>query len=594
MASLIVPTLATEPAVWQYDFNGGAVPSSSQLKFSRATSLLSASVQNGALSLSGTIAQTVTQTNTYISFYIPVSGLKVDTVYNVSGKYKLTSGSINSLVFGSFGGAGLSGTNGAAYSNSYTAINYKQTSVMSDFVTFSGTFTSTSTTASGKQGVDNTNPEYLTIGMYSASISPGTTITLLVDDLVFAEAADNKVEVSALSSNPNMGTATVTKSGSNTTDFVKGDDAIFSAIPKDGYEFVNWTDSEGRSLSNKTSYKFLNLTEDTTLTANFKKADYLSVTYDYESSAFDVEKFGANKRYTWKHKATVNSSADAIEGSSLQLELCPPEDPGTGVKRGYLAEDKAYMLKAGNLYHLEITAKALKIGSTPIDISLVTLKNGDPTAAIRDNPIKKQNGSAAVFYTSSNQSTTTQMVIKPSVDGYLAYYSVYAENVLHFDFNLTLIVAQAAAIISYIPIGIISSKLGRKKSVLFGVVLLAAAFFVGNFITSSSPDFLMYPIFALAGVGWATINVNSFPMVVELSRGGNVGKYTGYYYTASMAAQIVAPILSGVLYDIFSMRAVFFAFGTVFVVFSFVTMLFVKHGDSVPDARSALESFDND
>jgi len=173
-------------------------------------------------------------------------------------------------------------------------------------------------------------------------------------------------------------------------------------------------------------------------------------------------------------------------------------------------------------------------------------------------------------------------------------YSVYAENVLHFDFNLTLIVAQAAAIISYIPIGIISSKLGRKKSVLFGVVLLAAAFFVGNFITSSSPDFLMYPIFALAGVGWASISVNSFPMVVELSRGGNVGKYTGYYYTASMAAQIVAPILSGVLYDIFSMRAVFFAFGTVFVVFSFVTMLFVKHGDSVPDARSALESFDND
>ena len=173
-------------------------------------------------------------------------------------------------------------------------------------------------------------------------------------------------------------------------------------------------------------------------------------------------------------------------------------------------------------------------------------------------------------------------------------YSVYAENVLHFDFNLTLIVAQAAAIVSYIPIGIISSNIGRKKATLVGITILGAAFFAGNFVTSSSPAFLMYPIFALAGIGWASISVNSFPMVVELSRGGDVGKYTGYYYTASMAAQIVAPILSGVLYDLISMRAVFFAFGTVFVALSFVTMFFVKHGDSIPEHRGVLESFDND
>ena len=172
-------------------------------------------------------------------------------------------------------------------------------------------------------------------------------------------------------------------------------------------------------------------------------------------------------------------------------------------------------------------------------------------------------------------------------------YSVYAENVLHFDFNLTLIVAQAAAIVSFIPVGIISSRFGRKKTILAGVLMLTAAFFIGNFVTAESPELLMYPIFALAGIGWATINVNSFPMVVELSRGGDVGKYTGYYYTASMAAQIVAPILSGVLYDLISMRAVFFAFGTVFVALSFLTMLFVKHGDTKPQKKgSVIESFD--
>ena len=83
-------------------------------------------------------------------------------------------------------------------------------------------------------------------------------------------------------------------------------------------------------------------------------------------------------------------------------------------------------------------------------------------------------------------------------------------------------------------------------------------------------------------------------MVVELARGGDVGKYTGFYYTASMAAQIVAPIFSGFLYDAIGMREVFFVFGTVFVALSFVTMFFVRHGDAKPEAKVGLEALDND
>ncbi len=169
-------------------------------------------------------------------------------------------------------------------------------------------------------------------------------------------------------------------------------------------------------------------------------------------------------------------------------------------------------------------------------------------------------------------------------------YSVYATNVLFFDFNFTLIIAQAAAVVSYIPVGMIASKIGRRKTILAGIAMLASAFFIGNFINFDTPEFVMYPVFILAGMGWATINVNSFPMVVELAKGGDVGKYTGYYYTASMAAQIVAPILSGLLYDLVGMRIMFFAFGTFFVVLSFVTMFFVKHGDARPEKQGALES----
>ena len=169
-------------------------------------------------------------------------------------------------------------------------------------------------------------------------------------------------------------------------------------------------------------------------------------------------------------------------------------------------------------------------------------------------------------------------------------YSVYATNILHFDFNLTMIVAQAAAIVAYIPVGIISSKIGRRKAILSGIIILASAFLIGHFIEPTTPSWIMFPIFSLAGIGWATINVNSFPMVVELATGSNVGKYTGYYYTASMSAQIVAPILSGALYDLIGMRQVFFLFGCAFVVFSFVTMFFVKHGDAkIIEKKSALE-----
>ncbi len=174
-------------------------------------------------------------------------------------------------------------------------------------------------------------------------------------------------------------------------------------------------------------------------------------------------------------------------------------------------------------------------------------------------------------------------------------FTVYASRYLDADFNFALTVALGAATIAYIPVGIISSKLGRKKTILIGIVILASAFFSGAFV-SKGTGFLMYILFAIAGIGWATINVNSFPMVVELAKGGDVGKYTGFYYTASMAAQIVAPLLSGLLYDLIGMRRVFFAFGTIFVALSFVTMFFVRHGDSNPEKQGALESLgaDND
>ena len=170
-------------------------------------------------------------------------------------------------------------------------------------------------------------------------------------------------------------------------------------------------------------------------------------------------------------------------------------------------------------------------------------------------------------------------------------YSVYASNILHKDYNLTLIIAQAAAIISYLPVGFIASRVGRKKTILAGVVMLTAAFTTAAFMSAESPTMLMNAMFALAGIAWATINVNSFPMVVEMCSGGNVGKYTGFYYTASMAAQVATPMLSGLLMDRMGMH-VLFPYAAVFTALAFVTVLFVRHGDSKPEAKWGLEALD--
>ena len=172
-------------------------------------------------------------------------------------------------------------------------------------------------------------------------------------------------------------------------------------------------------------------------------------------------------------------------------------------------------------------------------------------------------------------------------------YSVYASNILHKDYNLTLIIAQAAAIIAYLPVGIVASKVGRKKTILAGIVFLAVAFGAAAFMRDDSPTLLMNICFALAGIGWATINVNSFPMVVEMASGSDVGKYTGFYYTASMAAQVVTPMVSGFLMDKLGMT-VLFPYAAVFVVLAFLTMLTVRHGDSRPEAKKGLEALDID
>ncbi|MCR5095852.1 MAG: MFS transporter [Erysipelotrichaceae bacterium] len=157
-----------------------------------------------------------------------------------------------------------------------------------------------------------------------------------------------------------------------------------------------------------------------------------------------------------------------------------------------------------------------------------------------------------------------------------------------------LLVATAGAIVSYIPIGNLASKYGRKRTIMFGIILLSNMFALGFVLTNifKSINIVMYISFALVGLAWAAINVNSLPMVVEMCKGSDIGKFTGYYYTASMAAQIITPILAGTLMRLISYN-ILFIYSAFFVLLSFVTMTQVKHGDQKVEAKKGLEAFED-
>lgn len=181
-------------------------------------------------------------------------------------------------------------------------------------------------------------------------------------------------------------------------------------------------------------------------------------------------------------------------------------------------------------------------------------------------------------------------------NGVSTWFSVYAENIWGMSLgqaNTCLTIATGGAILSYIPIGTVASRIGRRKTIRFGTLLLSGSFLAAFLLTMALEGFspVLYLLFLLVGLAWASINVNSLPMVVEMCKGSEVGKFTGLYYTFSMSAQIITPIVAGWLLRNVSYRALF-PYAAVFVFASFLTMGFVRHGDNKVPAKKGLEAYD--
>ena len=239
------------------------------------------------------------------------------------------------------------------------------------------------------------------------------------------------------------------------------------------------------------------------------------------------------------------------------------------VKAKVEAEVKAYEEKAGVVVETEDTVEKEETGS----------KAAMPKEVKRSMAFLL--ASIFLWFTAYNAVTTA--------------FSRYTKVVWKLEgggFADCLMVATVAAILSYIPIGNIASKVGRKRTIMGGIVLMSACYFAAIFAGAYHP--IINIAFAAIGVGWAAINVNSYPMIVEMSKGCDIGKFTGTYYTFSMTAQIFTPVLSGFLLENVSYRTLF-PYAFLFSVLAFFAMTQVHHGDARPDKKkSVLENFDVD
>lgn len=165
----------------------------------------------------------------------------------------------------------------------------------------------------------------------------------------------------------------------------------------------------------------------------------------------------------------------------------------------------------------------------------------------------------------------------------LSIYSTKALSLSPGTAGLISGISMGISAIAFIPVGYLAVKIGRRKSIMIGFALAVVSYaLIWLFLTPGDFASVFFTLFYLiAGFGLIIANVNTFPMVVELSKAEDVGKYTGYYYMATMSAQAITPAVAGLFMDAINLKALF-AYSVVCIIISIVLMGFVKHGDSKP------------
>ena len=167
------------------------------------------------------------------------------------------------------------------------------------------------------------------------------------------------------------------------------------------------------------------------------------------------------------------------------------------------------------------------------------------------------------------------------------------------------IIGGVASVVGFGVAGIIADKIGRKWTISTGLAVTFAALVVMCFVsptgqaTGAHGEYafpsLLFVVWAIKGFGMALVHNCSFPMVVELCSSRKIGKFTGYYYAASMSAQTITPILLGLVFKATLAWRALPIYATVLTVLSFIvfsTLVKNVKAKKVPNAKG-LEALDS-
>ena len=178
-----------------------------------------------------------------------------------------------------------------------------------------------------------------------------------------------------------------------------------------------------------------------------------------------------------------------------------------------------------------------------------------------------------------------------SYNGVTTAFSRYAQEVWDLEgggFAVALMMVAVSAFVSYIPLGILATRIGRKKVIGIGFAMMLMIFGAVSFVSEYRGYVNL--MFVLIGVGGSAVGVNIFPVIVDMCSKSELGKYTGLYYTFSMTAQIVTPIASGALLEYVSYWTLF-PYAAVFSGLGLLVLRFVRHGDSRPVHTGSMLEF---
>lgn len=175
--------------------------------------------------------------------------------------------------------------------------------------------------------------------------------------------------------------------------------------------------------------------------------------------------------------------------------------------------------------------------------------------------------------------------------GYNAYNTHYTNYLVTFlgmpaSWTSPYLLRVLLITVFMVPAAMLATKIGRKKSAIIGCIICAIGYF-GSYTVASASANMLYVWFFLISIGFPMVSINLGPMVLELAKDRDSGRYMGYYYIAATIAQIAAPTFASLFINANGYQIIGL-FAGIFCVLAGAMGFFVHHGDVKPVATNAV------